>query len=181
MRKSGKLRELSKATWKLSTRNSFSSPLEQRDKPPERYGLLQQNICIPKHATADTSYPTLIHQRYIDDCPTVFSPHIVATVSTSWPSLSPATSSPPPQASYRRTHLTTTHHGHKQKAKGRDLGVVRCIGRESNPGLAESSEIRDLIWQRPILPLNHQCWRWKRLLWLVFVYAAPNWQHPHVR
>jgi hypothetical protein len=101
--------------------------------------------------------------------------------STSWPSLSPAISSLPPQTSHRRTHLTTTHHGHKQKAKGNDLEIFRCIGRESNPGLAELSEIRDLIWQRPILPLNHQCWRWKRLLWLVFVYAAPNWQHPHVR
>jgi hypothetical protein len=31
-----------------------------------------------------------------------------------------------------------------------------CIGRESNPGLADI-EIRDLEWQRPILPLNHQC------------------------
>jgi hypothetical protein len=31
-----------------------------------------------------------------------------------------------------------------------------CIGRESNPGLADI-EIADLEWQRPILPLNHQC------------------------
>ena len=35
---------------------------------------------------------------------------------------------------------------------------AKCIGRESNPGLAESSEILDLEWQRPILPLNHQCY-----------------------
>jgi hypothetical protein len=33
-----------------------------------------------------------------------------------------------------------------------------CIGRESNPGLAESLEVdSNLKWQRPILPLNHQC------------------------
>jgi hypothetical protein len=32
-----------------------------------------------------------------------------------------------------------------------------CIGRESNPGLAEFSGIDDPKWQRPILPLNHQC------------------------
>jgi hypothetical protein len=31
-----------------------------------------------------------------------------------------------------------------------------CIGRESNPGLADI-KIADLEWQRPILPLNHQC------------------------
>ena len=37
------------------------------------------------------------------------------------------------------------------------LEVFQCIGRESNPGLAESFEMLDLEWQRPILPLNHQC------------------------
>jgi hypothetical protein len=38
--------------------------------------------------------------------------------------------------------------------------IARCIGRESNPGLAdikESLEIKSFSWQRPILPLNHQC------------------------
>jgi hypothetical protein len=34
---------------------------------------------------------------------------------------------------------------------------AKCIGRESNPGLAESLRC-DLEWQRPILPLNHQCY-----------------------
>jgi hypothetical protein len=111
-----------------------------------------------------------------------YSLHILLRLfSTSWPSLSPTISSLPLQTSHRRTHLTITHHGHKQKAKCNELEVLRCIGRESNPGLAESSEIRDLIWQRPILPLNHQCWRWKRLLRPIFLYAALNRQHPHVR
>jgi hypothetical protein len=36
---------------------------------------------------------------------------------------------------------------------------AKCIGRESNPGLAELSMIIDHEWQRPILPLNHQCIR----------------------
>ena len=40
---------------------------------------------------------------------------------------------------------------------------AKCIGRESNPGLAESFEMQDLEWQRPILPLNHQCY-WLKLV-----------------
>ena len=46
------------------------------------------------------------------------------------------------------------------RAKGsstRGLITESCIGRESNPGLAESSKDDILEWQRPILPLNHQC------------------------
>ena len=39
-----------------------------------------------------------------------------------------------------------------------DWKEQKCIGRESNPGLAESVEMLDLEWQRPILPLNHQCY-----------------------
>jgi hypothetical protein len=37
-----------------------------------------------------------------------------------------------------------------------DQQTKDCIGRESNPGLADI-EINDPEWQRPILPLNHQC------------------------
>jgi hypothetical protein len=35
--------------------------------------------------------------------------------------------------------------------------LISCIGRESNPGLADIENLEDLGWQRPILPLNHQC------------------------
>jgi hypothetical protein len=37
-----------------------------------------------------------------------------------------------------------------------------CIGRESNPGLADIKEVEYFSWQRPILPLNHQCLCMKR-------------------
>jgi hypothetical protein len=49
------------------------------------------------------------------------------------------------------------------KPKGKLLGgSAACIGRESNPGLADIiwsllGEKKDSGWQRPILPLNHQC------------------------
>jgi hypothetical protein len=45
----------------------------------------------------------------------------------------------------------------KQKERCPDRTWIECIGRESNPGLAESFMIIDHEWQRPILPLNHQC------------------------
>jgi hypothetical protein len=49
------------------------------------------------------------------------------------------------------------HVSNGMRAKGGQK-IKSCIGRESNPGLAESSESEyNLEWQRPILPLNHQC------------------------
>jgi hypothetical protein len=50
-----------------------------------------------------------------------------------------------------------------KKSSDGDVGQKRkkdngqCIGRESNPGLADIHDPKTLRWQRPILPLNHQC------------------------
>ena len=54
---------------------------------------------------------------------------------------------------------------------------AKCIGRESNPGLADSFEMRDLEWQRPILPLNHQCYLMKFPRLYGYTYACHTEQH----
>jgi hypothetical protein len=61
---------------------------------------------------------------------------------------------PTEERAERLASMTTERDNRMQKA---DFGIM-CIGRESNPGLAESSELNNLEWQRPILPLNHQCY-----------------------
>ena len=54
-----------------------------------------------------------------------------------------------------------------------------CIGRESNPGLAESSEIQDLEWQRPILPLNHQCWSCDSVYLIAYIFTIRQRVNDH--
>jgi hypothetical protein len=46
----------------------------------------------------------------------------------------------------------------KRSAKRQKDRYTHCIGRESNPGLAEVG-LKEL-WQRLILPLNHRCSDW---------------------
>ena len=67
-----------------------------------------------------------------------------------------------------------------EKCKRPGLLGAKCIGRESNPGLAESSEVLDLEWQRPILPLNHQCCQIRPRAVCLYQYVccarATNWK-----
>jgi hypothetical protein len=74
----------------------------------------------------------------------------------------PTTSLQVPNSILPRSPARSHTAGQEDRSVHRSRRGQKCIGRESNPGLAESSEILDLVWQRPILPLNHQCY-WTRI------------------